>query len=134
MTRRPVAWIHVFAHSYSAAWKKQLTQFTLVSDDVANAVVAAYSSPQLLRNGFQSSPSPAVSIEQSVTRARDTLLGPRSFRSSYVSRCSLQLLLQDLHIRRGAGPLETSRKVGPELSKRIFQFFTAIDGDQKITM
>jgi len=85
------------------AWKKQLTQFTQISDDVANAVVAAYSSPQLLRGAFKSSPTPS-------------------------------LLLQDLNIRRGAGPLETSRKVGPELSKRIWQFFTAVDGDQKITM
>jgi len=42
------------------AWKKQLTQFTLISDDVANAVVAAYSSPQLLRSGFRSSPNPSV--------------------------------------------------------------------------
>ena len=37
-----------------------MTQFTLISDDVANAVVAAYSSPQLLRSGFRSSPNPSV--------------------------------------------------------------------------
>lgn len=85
------------------AWRKQLTQFTLISDDVAAAVTAAYPAPRLLRNAYRDNPSP-------------------------------QLMLKDLNIRRGTGPLETSRKVGPELSKRIFQFFTAVTGDETIVM
>jgi hypothetical protein len=33
-----------------------------------------------------------------------------------------------LQIRRGVGPLTTVKKVGPELSKKMYTFFTASDG------
>ena len=39
-------------------------------------------------------------------------------------------LLADVPIVRGSGPLQTSRKLGPELSRKIHQFFTSLDPDQ----
>ena len=35
------------------------------------------------------------------------------------------LLLADIPVRRGVGPLVSSRRIGPELSKRIHTFFTS---------
>ncbi|KAF5269376.1 hypothetical protein FQA39_LY08768 [Lamprigera yunnana] len=37
--------------------------------------------------------------------------------------------LKDLPIRRAAGPLTTVRKLGPELSKKVYTYFTAINGN-----
>lgn len=34
-------------------------------------------------------------------------------------------LLQDIPVRRAAGPLGGQRKLGPELSKKIYRFFTS---------
>jgi len=59
---------------------------------------------------------------------------PQLLRHAFKSSPHPSLLLQDLNIRRGTGPLETSRKVGPELSKRIHKFFSAINGDEIIPM
>lgn len=38
-------------------------------------------------------------------------------------------LLEDIPIRRMACPFANSRKVGPELSKKICQFYTSLDID-----
>ena len=40
------------------------------------------------------------------------------------------MLLADIPIRRGTGPLTTSRRIGPEQSRRIYKFFTSKDGNQ----
>ncbi|XP_069809247.1 crossover junction endonuclease EME1 isoform X2 [Dendropsophus ebraccatus] len=73
-------------------WKKQIQQFNRVSVEVASAVVAVYPSPQLLVKAYH--------------------------------RCKTDAerhnLLSDILVRRGEGVTSTSRRVGPELSKRIY--------------
>ncbi|XP_035998236.1 crossover junction endonuclease EME1 isoform X2 [Fundulus heteroclitus] len=73
-------------------WKRQIQQFNRVSPDVAAAILAAYPSPQLLKKAY--------------------------------SRCRTEneklSLLSDLLIRRGEGVTSTTRRVGPELSKRLY--------------
>lgn len=39
------------------------------------------------------------------------------------------MLLADIPIRRGAGILASTRRIGPELSKKLHVFFTAKDPD-----
>ncbi|XP_075034001.1 structure-specific endonuclease subunit EME1 isoform X2 [Mixophyes fleayi] len=73
-------------------WKRQIQQFNRVSVEVSSAVVAAYPSPQLLVKAYQ--------------RCR--------------SDTERHNLLSDILVRRGEGVTSTSRRVGPELSKRIY--------------
>uniref|UniRef100_A0A3P9MDJ4 Essential meiotic structure-specific endonuclease 1 n=1 Tax=Oryzias latipes TaxID=8090 RepID=A0A3P9MDJ4_ORYLA len=73
-------------------WKRQIQQFNRVSPDMAAAILAAYPSPQLLLQAYA----------QCHTETEKTSL------------------LSDLLIRRGEGVTSTTRRVGPELSKRIF--------------
>ncbi|XP_037546752.1 crossover junction endonuclease EME1 [Nematolebias whitei] len=73
-------------------WKRQIQQLNRVSPDMAAAVLAAYPSPQLLRKAY----SQCRTESQKVS------------------------LLSELVIRRGEGITSTSRRVGPELSKRLY--------------
>ncbi|XP_029456480.1 crossover junction endonuclease EME1 [Rhinatrema bivittatum] len=78
-------------------WKRQIQQLNRVSVDIANAVVSNYPSPQLLVQAY------------------------RHCGSEY----ERQHLLADVHVRRGEGVTSTSRRVGPELSKRIYLQMTS---------
>lgn len=80
-------------------WKRQLQQFNRVSVEIANAVVAAYPSPQLLAQAYKRCTS---------TQARHDFLS-------------------DILVRRGEGVTSTSRRVGPELSKRIYLQMTSMN-------
>ncbi|XP_006819110.1 uncharacterized protein LOC100378274 [Saccoglossus kowalevskii] len=82
-------------------WRQQLQQFRLVSVDKAAAIVAAYPSPQILMKAYQECSS-AKQAEK---------------------------LLQDIVVRRGAGVLATNRRIGPELSRKVYLFLTSHDGD-----
>ncbi|OXU26272.1 hypothetical protein TSAR_002468 [Trichomalopsis sarcophagae] len=81
-------------------WQQQLCQFTLMSLESAEAIVSVYKSPLQLMEAY-SKCSPAEG----------------------------ETLLKDIPIRRAVGPLTSTRKIGPELSKKIFTMFTAEDGD-----
>ncbi|KAM4691209.1 crossover junction endonuclease EME1 [Rhinophrynus dorsalis] len=74
-------------------WRRQVQQFNRVSVEIASAVVAEYPSPQLLVQAYH--------------------------------RCHTEEerynLLSDILVRRGQGVTSTSRRVGPEMSKRIYQ-------------
>ncbi|KAM3910049.1 crossover junction endonuclease EME1 [Leptodactylus fuscus] len=78
-------------------WKRQIQQFNRVSVEVASAVVAVYPAPQLLLKAYH--------------------------------RCQTEMerhnLLSDILVRRGEGVTSTSRRVGPELSKRIYLQLTS---------
>ncbi|KAG8565013.1 hypothetical protein GDO81_012666 [Engystomops pustulosus] len=80
-------------------WKRQIQQFNRVSVEVASAVVAVYPSPQLLLKAYR--------------------------------RCRTDSerynLLSDILVRRGEGVTSTSRRVGPELSKRIYLQLTSTE-------
>ncbi|XP_049419713.1 crossover junction endonuclease EME1 [Epinephelus fuscoguttatus] len=85
-------------------WKRQIQQFNRVSPDMASAILAAYPSPQLLRKAYNQCKSDREKIS----------------------------LLSDLLIRRGEGVTSTTRRVGPELSKRLFFLMNCCDPEQSL--
>ncbi|KAE8576807.1 hypothetical protein XENTR_v10004325 [Xenopus tropicalis] len=78
-------------------WRRQIQQFNRISVDIANAVVAAYPSPHLLVKAYR------------CCRTEE----------------ERQNLLSDILVRRGEGVTSTSRRVGPEISKRIYLQMTS---------
>ncbi|XP_042688970.1 crossover junction endonuclease EME1 isoform X1 [Centrocercus urophasianus] len=82
-------------------WKRQIQQFNRVSGEMAEAVVSAYPSPQLLVQAYS-----RCSSEQ-----------------------ERQNMLAALPVRRGTGVTATCRRVGPELSRRICVQMTSHDPD-----
>uniref|UniRef100_A0A8C3YWB2 Structure-specific endonuclease subunit EME1 n=1 Tax=Catagonus wagneri TaxID=51154 RepID=A0A8C3YWB2_9CETA len=82
-------------------WRRQIQQLNRVSLEMASAVVDAYPSPRLLIQAYK--------------------------------RCSSkqerQNLLADIQVRRGEGVTATSRRIGPELSRRIYLQMTALQPD-----
>ncbi|XP_026716631.1 crossover junction endonuclease EME1 isoform X2 [Athene cunicularia] len=82
-------------------WKRQIQQFNRVSLEMAEAVVSAYPSPQLLTQAYS-----RCSSEQ-----------------------ERENMLANIPVRRGDGVTATSRWVGPELSRRIYLQMTSHDPD-----
>lgn len=80
-----------------------LEQLFNVSSDISSAILAEYPSLKSLMLTYQSLPQENGS-----------------------------LLLSELQIRRGFGTLQQSRRLGPELSKKVYRFFTSTDGDEVI--
>uniref|UniRef100_A0A8C7EAR8 Essential meiotic structure-specific endonuclease 1 n=1 Tax=Nothoprocta perdicaria TaxID=30464 RepID=A0A8C7EAR8_NOTPE len=82
-------------------WKRQIQQFNRVSLDMAEAIVSAYPSPQLLVQAY--------------------------------SKCSSEEeqenMLANIVVRRGEGVTATTRRIGPELSRRIYLQMTSHDPD-----
>ncbi|NXX77442.1 EME1 endonuclease, partial [Urocolius indicus] len=82
-------------------WKRQIQQFNRVSFEMAEAIVSAYPSPQLLVQAY--------------------------------SRCSSEQeredMLANILVHRGEGVTATSRRVGPDLSRRIYLQMTSHDPD-----
>ncbi|KFQ88963.1 Crossover junction endonuclease EME1, partial [Phoenicopterus ruber ruber] len=80
-------------------WKRQIQQFNRVSLEMAEAIVSAYPSPQLLNQAY--------------------------------SRCSSEQerenMLANIPVHRGDGVTATSRRIGPELSRRIYLQMTSHD-------
>ena len=74
-----------------------LLQFHNVSTEVADAILAHYPSIRSLQKAY----SEPYSVEEK------------------------ELLLANLMVRRGIGSLENSRRVGPELSKKIYKLYTS---------
>ncbi|TRY89613.1 hypothetical protein DNTS_015038 [Danionella cerebrum] len=85
-------------------WKRQIQQLNRVSVDMANAILSAYPSPRLLLQAY------------SQCRSEKEKVG----------------LLSDILIRRGEGVTSTTRRVGPELSKRVFLMMTSSDTQQPL--
>lgn len=81
------------------AWRRQITQFNRVSGAVADAVVSAFPSPRLLQQAFA-----VCSTEEERLR-----------------------LLADLPVQVDKDTADegiSTRRVGPDLARRIFLFFT----------
>ncbi|KAI4900299.1 hypothetical protein NFI96_010578, partial [Prochilodus magdalenae] len=85
-------------------WKRQIQQLNRVSPDIASAILNAYPSPQLLIQAYRQ----CKSEREKVT------------------------LLSDVLIRRGEGVTSTTRRVGPELSKRLFLLMISADPQQTL--
>ncbi|KAF5915961.1 hypothetical protein HPG69_003034, partial [Diceros bicornis minor] len=82
-------------------WRRQIQQLNRVSLEMASAVMDAYPSPQLLVQAYR-----------------------RCF-----SEQERQNLLADIQVRRGEGVTSTSRRVGPELSRRIYLQMSTLQPD-----
>ncbi|XP_036889485.1 crossover junction endonuclease EME1 [Sturnira hondurensis] len=82
-------------------WRRQIQQLNRVSLEMASAIVAAYPSPQLLAQAYR----------------------------QCFSEQERQNLLADIQVRRGEGITSTSRRVGPELSRRVYLQMTALQPD-----
>ncbi|NXK27145.1 EME1 endonuclease, partial [Arenaria interpres] len=82
-------------------WKRQIQQFNRVSREMAEAIVSAYPSPQLLTQAY----------------------------STCSSEQERENLLADILVHRGDGVTATSRRIGPELSRRIYLQMTSHDPD-----
>ncbi|XP_043327251.1 crossover junction endonuclease EME1 [Cervus canadensis] len=82
-------------------WRRQIQQLNRVSLEMASAIVDAYPSPQLLIQAYK----------------------------QCFSEEERQNLLADLQVRRGEGVTATLRRVGPELSRRIYLQMTALQPD-----
>ncbi|KAB0367597.1 hypothetical protein FD755_020921 [Muntiacus reevesi] len=82
-------------------WRRQIQQLNRVSLEMASAIVDAYPSPQLLIQAYK----------------------------QCFSEEERQNLLADLQVRRGEGVTATSRRVGPELSRRVYLQMTALQPD-----
>ncbi|XP_008686256.1 crossover junction endonuclease EME1 isoform X1 [Ursus maritimus] len=82
-------------------WRRQIQQLNRVSLDMASAIVDTYPSPQLLVQAYR----------------------------RCLSEQERQNMLADIQVRRGEGVTATSRRVGPELSRRIYLQMTALQPD-----
>ncbi|XP_026132819.1 crossover junction endonuclease EME1 [Carassius auratus] len=85
-------------------WKRQIQQLNRVSPDMASAILSAYPSPWLLAQAYARCKSEHEKVG----------------------------LLADLLIRRGEGVTSTTRRVGPELSKRLFLSMMSRDVHQPL--
>ncbi|XP_028825355.1 crossover junction endonuclease EME1 [Denticeps clupeoides] len=85
-------------------WKRQIQQLNRVSPDMASAILSTYPSPQLLLRAYKQCASERERVA----------------------------LLSDMLIRRGEGVTSTTRRVGPELSKRLFLMMTSADPHQAL--
>jgi len=81
----------------STLWAEQLCLFPNIGMDTALAIIARYPSPQHLIQAYED--------------------------------CDTQLegeaLIRELNVQMGVGPLAKTRKIGPEVSKRLYRFFTS---------
>lgn len=80
-------------------WKKQIQQLNRVSSEMANAIISVYPSPKLLTQAYQ-----ICSSEHEKEK-----------------------LLADIPVRRGEGVTSTTRRIGPELSKRVHLLMTTLE-------
>lgn len=85
-------------------WQQQICQFQNVGKEVAQAIAAEYPSPMRLMEAYR----------------------------KCTTKQQAEKLLQDIVVRRGFGPLGTTRRIGPELSYKIYLFFTSTDGNHLI--
>ncbi|XP_065224426.1 crossover junction endonuclease EME1 [Planococcus citri] len=92
--------VDVSGNGLLALWQQQICQFPNVGLDVSQSIVAEYPSPQMLIEAYD----------------------------KCANRKQAELLLQDIPIRRSHGPLTSCRRIGPELSKKVFLFFNNLDG------
>uniref|UniRef100_A0A8B9F1V5 Essential meiotic structure-specific endonuclease 1 n=1 Tax=Amazona collaria TaxID=241587 RepID=A0A8B9F1V5_9PSIT len=82
-------------------WKRQLQQFNRVSLEMAEAIVSAYPSPQLLNQAY---------IRCSSEQERENMLA-------------------NITVSHGDGVTATCRRIGPELSRRVYLQMTSHDPD-----
>lgn len=85
-------------------WQQQICQFTAIGIETANAITSHYPSPRALIDRYK--------ICSSVTEG--------------------EKLLQDIQMRRDAGILSSTRRLGPEISKKMYQLYMTDDPDLEL--
>ena len=85
-------------------WQQQICQFSTVGVDTAQAIVSQYKSPLALVKKYKS----CLNSEEG------------------------ELLLQNIQIRRDFGLLSSNRRLGPQLSKKIYKFFNSDDPEAEL--
>ncbi|XP_059804987.1 crossover junction endonuclease EME1 isoform X2 [Hypanus sabinus] len=80
-------------------WKKQIQQLNRVSSEMADAIVSAYPSPWSLTQAYQ----------------------------ECTSEQEKEKLLADILVRRGEGTTSTTRRIGLELSKRVYLLMNSLE-------
>lgn len=80
------------------AWRNIIQLFKNVSADQANAIMAVYPTPSSLMLAYQK-----------------------------CSEVEGLKLLEDINVRRGYGVMESNRRIGKELSKKMYTLFTSLD-------
>ncbi|XP_014779546.1 crossover junction endonuclease EME1 [Octopus bimaculoides] len=80
-------------------WKLQLQQFKNVSSDIANAIVFQYPTPKSLFEAYEKCSSEKEGIK----------------------------VLEDITVRRHAGVLQSTKRIGKEAARRIYQLMTSKD-------
>lgn len=85
----------------ASLWKRIICTFPLASLETAEAIANVYPS--------------YVSLMKAYDQAEDTK--------------NKEMLLSNIPIRRGAHPLSSNRCIGPELSKKLFNFFNNSNGE-----
>lgn len=58
---------------------------------------------------------------------------PKNLLDAFQSSSSPETLLKDLPVRRAAGPLTTSRRLGPEMSRKIYQFYHSMNPQELLS-
>ena len=88
--------------SLEPLWKQILQQFHHMGIEQAQVIVQQYGTIHALVQAYRQCPS----------------------------ENEAKLLLADIQVRRGAGVLTTTRKIGPQMSEKIWKLFTALDGNE----
>lgn len=87
------------------AWKQMIQQFHNVTTVMATAITDRYPSIIALMKAYQE-------CGTDVNKA--------------------EMLLSDIPVRRGVGTLQTSRRIGPELSYKIYRQLTSMDPNERL--
>ena len=83
-------------------WKQILQQFHQMGIEQAQAIVQQYGTMQALKQAYE----------------------------NCIDKNQAKLLLADIQVRRGAGVLTTTRKIGPQMSEKIWKFLTSSDPNE----
>uniref|UniRef100_A0A8D8YXK4 Crossover junction endonuclease EME1 n=2 Tax=Cacopsylla melanoneura TaxID=428564 RepID=A0A8D8YXK4_9HEMI len=86
-------------------WRQQICQFNNVTLDISEAIAQVYKTPTSLVKAYEVSSS----------------------------RREGEKLLADIIVKRGRGPSASTRTVGKELSKKVYNLFNSIDPDQHLS-
>ncbi|KAL0269981.1 UNVERIFIED_CONTAM: hypothetical protein PYX00_007544 [Menopon gallinae] len=85
-------------------WQQQICQFNAVGIETANAITSHYPSPKALIDKYKSCSSVSEGEQ----------------------------LLQNIQMRRDAGILSSTRRLGPEISKKMYHFYMSDDPDLEL--
>jgi crossover junction endonuclease EME1 len=84
---------------------------------------------QLWKQILQQFPQMGIEQAQAIVNQYGTIQGLVQAYKQCQTENQAKLLLADIQVRRGAGVLTTTRKIGPQMSEKIWKLFTSTDGN-----